>query len=424
MATRFPLGSALALLLIALASGACSEKRDDPVYSFSYGHISSDAPAVDILIDGNLAFEDLAPGDVTGYIEYPWRPRDFTMLEVGTGRVVIPPTPPAPIPSRGEQTVLLVGKEADDSLGLLRFNQARGVPKRGKMRFVLGNGSPDLSRIGFLLNSNRSSRNVRYLRGSNPLRVPAGKVRIRVESDDPQYRLFDLAYDLEEGDYSVILEGRAEEGTLTMGVLEDAVGVFEEPIAKLRFLHFLPGTDRLDFLVDGNLLERRLPYAKRREYFPLGPLPHQVTANLADTDMELVDFGVIQFERAVSLTFVAFGDEAGNPVGIQFPDDQPPGDPDVARIRFLHVAPVGGAVDVFGDDVLLFEGVPFGSVTEYVGTDRGNLKIRVALSGSGEPLLDERNFSFRGGADFTLALDGIPDGDPPLKISRIDDDKS
>jgi hypothetical protein len=393
------------------------------VYYFSYGHLAPGLPPVDVYVDGNLAIEDLAFEEITGYVETRWRPRDLTFKEAGTDRVLVPPTPPAPVRSGAKQTVLLIKAGTERDPTILAYNQPPGSAKPGRVRIVGVNAAADVDRLSVVGNERQKVQSIRYGRGSDALNVPSGKTRVRLETTGDQYKLFTRAYDLaDRAEYSAIVGGLWEDGSLVLGLLRDDLGEFEEPIAQIRFLHGLPGVSQLDFRVDGNLLDDSVPYLRRRDYWPLLPLSHRVTANLAGTDVEVVDFGEVQLESDVSITFAAFLDAAGEYRGVRFEDPDEPADVETARVRFLHLAPIEDAADVYLDDVLVFEGVPPGGITEYVRIDPGSRRVE-ARDLAGETLAPVRSLGFGRGEDFTVVLDGLPDGDPALALTRIDDDR-
>lgn len=79
------IGSA-GLFLAAGGVGTASARGDDA--KLRAAHAVPDAPAVDILVNGAVAVEDLAFGDVTGYLEVPAGEYDLAINVAGTDTTV------------------------------------------------------------------------------------------------------------------------------------------------------------------------------------------------------------------------------------------------------------------------------------------------------------------------------------------------
>jgi hypothetical protein len=356
-------------------------------------------------------------------MELARRPRTVTLRVAGSPEVLVPAQPPAPIPGGGEQSLVLVGSRERGTLGLLAWNNVEGNPRPQKIRLVPAHGSPGLDRIGLVVNSNKQSGNVRFLEGGPNLRAPAGTVRLRLETQADGIRLFDRYYDLEGGrDYTTVLLGDTENGGLRMRVLEDEIGVFTPPIAKIRLFHAVPGRQTLQLVVDGEIVDSNVNYDQRRKYAPLPAGPHAVEARAADTGETVVDFGTITGEPRGDLTLAAFTDEGGQTLGVSFDDPDVPGEPGSSRWRFLHLAGVADGVNVFLDDEPALEGIGPGEGSGYARIVSGSHRVRVDLA-DGTVLAGPRSFQFRNGEDFTVVFLGEEGGERPLALSRVEDDR-
>jgi hypothetical protein len=77
-------------VFVAAGVGTVSAKGGDA--KLRAAHAVPDAPAVDVLVDGNVAIEDLAFGEVTGYLEVPAGEYDLAINVAGTSTTVLDAT--------------------------------------------------------------------------------------------------------------------------------------------------------------------------------------------------------------------------------------------------------------------------------------------------------------------------------------------
>jgi len=421
-------GLGILLLVVALVpSLGCSMARDDERYFFSFGHLVPDQAPIDVFLDGQPFEEGLTAGTVTGYQELRALPDRIAVRLSGSGELVAGPEPPAPIPPGGQQSVLLVGRVADGTVSLLLYNHAKGSPKASRQRLVLAHAAPDVGPTEFVVNGDVKGRRIDFLEAGSVSGAPAGLVQVQARRIEASLKLVGTrAYELEGGrDYSLLLDGRLGDDTLDGFLFEDATGIFFPPASRLRFVNTVPGFDELDFLIDGAAVFPGVRFGRSERYLPIRPGTYRVTIADPDTGEAVGDLGDVPLLSGQDATVVARGVAPGSDEtdGLAFLDPDLPAVFDTARVRFLHVAVgVGPLRVVVGGETVIASGAPFASIGSYERVTSGAQTFRVEDALTGELIVPDRNFRLRNGRDFTVALVGVLDGDPPPTLVRLDDD--
>ncbi len=405
----------------------CQSIRDDPEYFFSFGHFSKDAPAFDVYVDGRLLVEDVSRREVTGFIELPVLPERFELTEAGTLVPLLPPIPPRPIPGGGRQNVFLIGLEADETLTLLRYNQADNRPEPDRVRVVAAHGVSDLDLIDFLLDGELVSRRVEFLDASVARGARGGLVETELRRTIDGLKIETAAWDLPpDEDYSLLLLGQASGIDITAAMIRDRDGMVIDQASRLRFLHVDPFVDReLQFFLDGELADSEVRFAAGRRYVAVLPGSYEVSARVRGTDSEPVPLGTVDVRPGEDFTLPLVADAAsGDPQLLRIPDPDVPGRPGRARVRFLHAAPEIGEVQISVAEEVVAESVSYLDGFDYVRVDSGDRRFDVVEVATGR-LVEGRRISFTQGEDFTVVLAGLEmrDGnEPPLELTRLRDD--
>ncbi len=415
------------LFVLALVCFACKDTRSGSRYRFSFGHISPDTGAVDVYIDGNLFFEGLPPGDVTGYIVLANRPRSIAYTLAGEEEAIAGPREPEPIQGGGRQTVLLIGTEADNTRTLLAWNQRQGEPDNDRLRVLITHGGIDVDRVELVLDGRVESRSIRFLDAADGNNRPAELTRLKIRREEEGLKLTgQTAYPLPGGgDYSVILDGTLADDTIRMLVLRDVDGMFFEPASQIRPFHGLAGIEEVDFLANGELLLDRSKFADREEYIPILPGTYRITANLPDTDTEVADLGEVTLAPGGDATVFAhlppsgMGDGEGTSVA----DTDEIAVDDTARLRFANlVADVESGIILLLEGEAIFGTVGYTGVTDYLRVENGTQEFIILDAATGEELLPAENFRLRQGEDFTITAVGLASGEPEIELVRLEDD--
>lgn len=404
----------------------CGETRSALKYFFSFGHVSQDAPPVDVYIDDVLVFEDLAPGDITGYMRFQARPFDITYRIAGTNQILSGPVPPAPVPSGGQQTVLLIGSVADQTIDLLRWNHKQGNGNKQRNRFLVAHGAFDVEEVDLLVNGDLGGRNVKYLESSRVSGAKKFPVQLMVRRTEGQLKLTRWrSYDLDRGrDYSVVLLGMLDQGTIDILLLQDDTGAIATQASRARFVHAVASfPDSFEIRLDGFVAEDRVRYGRSEKYTPILPGTYRLTVYDKATETELADLGDLTLAAADNITLI-LGERtpgSGDITAVRIDDGTGPAEEFLGQIRFLNAAADSGPLDLYVDDLLIAEGIRPGAVSEYTAFDSGTSTFRVEDPASGA-VLTQTNFRIRQGEDFTFTTIGVLGGEPEFELVRLEDD--
>ncbi len=419
------------ILIAAVVAGfGCKATRSDPRYFFSFGHLSDEAPIADVWIDETLVFEDLAPGEISGYMRLRARPFTITYRIAGSDEILAGPVEPDPIPSGGQQTVLLIGRQSEGTLDLLRYNQKEGRASNERARYLIAHGATDVDDIDMILNGDLVGRSVRYLDASRVVGEKAGPIQLRVRDAETGVKLIgNRAYNVPPGrDYSVLLLGEIEDGSLDAYMLQDDSGAFFEQASLIRFLHAIPSIDEnLDIFIDGALATNRIQYGNSERYLAIAPGTYRIETRGGTTGAPVLDLGEVALASGEDVTMLLYESASdGSIVSVRIDDPDTAGIEFAGRVRFTNVAlrAEGGEVgplDLFVDDVLIASGVGFGTTSGYFLVESGTSSVRIEESATGVALA-ERNFRIRQSQDYTMAAIGVAGSEPELEVVRFEDD--
>ena len=142
----------LSLLVVLMAYAPAAQAADESFIRFVHG--SPDAPAVDVYVNGNLAFESLAFKTITAYV--PTRIGAVLVQVVAHGAALTqgPAVLSTTVNTRaaGEYSVIAVGKLAKIAPMVLQDDNTIGNPAKSKMRLV--HLSPDSPPIDIVSGQN------------------------------------------------------------------------------------------------------------------------------------------------------------------------------------------------------------------------------------------------------------------------------
>jgi hypothetical protein len=89
-------------------------------------------------------------------------------------------------------------------------------------------------------------------------------------------------------------------------------------------------------------------------------------------------------------------------------DNSDPAGPDgFAALRVAHLSPDAPAVDVYVDDVKVVSAAPFRAVTDHLGVEAGERRIRVMPAGATSPVVIDATLNFSIGQSSTVAATGL-----------------
>ena len=180
---------ALALTVTALAVAPGCSDDDNPTTPIANArvrvlHASPDAPAVDVLVDGEVALSNVTFTQASGYLDVPAGARNFKVRASGTTTVVIDVTPT--LAADTDYTVIASGLLASLQPWLLTDDNA--APAAGNVKVRLAHGAPSAPLVDIFVTAPGASlagatpnlTDVPFGVASGYLEVPAGSYQVRI----------------------------------------------------------------------------------------------------------------------------------------------------------------------------------------------------------------------------------------------------
>jgi hypothetical protein len=399
-------------------------------------HLSPDAPAVDVSVDGSVVLEGVSFGAVSQYLEVP----------VGTRTVTIAAADdPSTVAFEGDLnvtegafTVAAVGELADDSFEPLVLSDDNTVPDDDTARVRVVHASPDAPAVDITAGGNALFDGVSY-QGSGYTEVPAGTYTLNVRGDTESndgdsvasfgvelvggtvYTVFAAGYlspDDEPASTAFQPIAAVDAGAGGGGIVENMGGMDGD--VALRVAHLSPDAPNVDVLVDGSAVLEDVPFGTVSDYLSLSAGSYQVTIQAAG------DASTVVFDQSLDLepgayTAAAIGEldsEAENAFSVELltDDTSAPAD-DTARLRVVHAAPDAPAVDITvasSGDVLV-DGAAFGdAATVEVPAGSYTLEVRGDTMSNDGDVVSTFDVTVEGGRAYTAFAQGYlsPDDEP------------
>jgi len=189
----------------------------------------------------------------------------------------------------------------------------------------------------------------------------------------------------------------------------------------VRFLHASPNTPAVDVYIDNRKAVSNLTYASIAGYAALPSTIHDIAVYpLGQTDNPLTQF-TIDPSKDSYRTIVLAGLSPNIQPRIYVDSSQIiPGNE--SRIRFVDMSPAAPAMDVATETgQLLFSGVTFGRVADYISVQPNIYSLRIRAAGTPNVILGLPELAFRGGRTYTIYAIGILGGSPPLTAVLLAD---
>jgi hypothetical protein len=404
-------------------------------------HLSPDAPAVDVSVDGSAVLEGVSFGAVSDYLEVP----------VGTRTVTIAAADdPSTVAFEGDLdvtegafTVAAVGELSEDTFEPLVLPDDNTVPGDDTARVRVVHASPDAPAVDVTAGGNALFDGVSY-QGSGYTEVSAGTYTLNVRGDTSSndgdsvaafdvelvggtvYTIFAAGYLSPDDEPAgtafqpiATVDAGAGGGGIVQGMGDDGMGGMSEDVA-LRVAHLSPDAPNVDVLVDGSAVLEDVPFGAVSDYLSLSAGSYQVTIQAAG------DSSTVVFDQSLDLqpgayTAAAVGelaDDAENGFAVQLltDDTSAPAD-DTARIRLVHASPDAPAVDVTvqstGD--VLVDGAAFGdAATVEVPAGSYTLEVRGDTMSNDGDVVSTFDVTVEGGTAYTAFAQGYlsPDDEP------------
>lgn len=465
----------------ALVVAACDSDNNDPVSSTTVQilHASPDAPAVNVVVDGEEALGNVDYKDSSGWIDLA--PATYT-IEVqgilpGGNSTVIGPADLA-FASETLNTVIALNNVQD--IEPLVLTQPRSEVSPGAARVWVVHAARNVQDLiggpvdvyvtapeaDLTAEAPLGSFNFREtLPADGPAELTAGDYQIRIGVGTPGEPDFLVAFDsgtvpLVEGTDLVIVAVPATFGPTAFSpaspvslVLLDSTGASELQSvgtgSDLRVVHASNNTPPVDVFADGTALIEGLEYANFAPTIGFARVPsdtYSVAVAPAGAGVEAAAIGPVDLELApATVTDVIAVGRLGGTEGtieeltVMVADDDPRPIPLFAKVRIIHASVTAGSLDPDTVDIYVtapgtdisdesvaptLTEVPYLANTGYLAVAEGTYDITVTVSGSRAPAIGPlQNVPLENGGIYTIiARDALPgDAATDLGVILIDD---
>ena len=413
--------AALVIVLPLFAFG-CSDDDDSPNAPDTseafvrVAHLSPDAPAVDVWVDGDVVLQDVVFDDFSTYLPLP----------AGSHRVQVSPanqTTPIVIDASVTltegtyYTVAAMGPLASIQAVVLTDDLSRD-PSKAKIRFI--HASPDAPPVDITLtDGTRLFPDVAF-KGSTPSK-PVGSgsydLQVRVAGTETVALSFGDVPLSNGTNYSIFATGKLSDGSLKATVAVDAPGngsttvKLEPATASLRVAHLSPDAPAVDIYVDGAPVNglSGVSYRAVSGYLTIGAATHDVRVYVAGTTINPVIDATLTLNPGASYTVAATGLVGqGDLSPVVLMDDRAGTTVGKTLVRFVHLSPDAPNVDVkVQNGPTIFDNVGFRGAEGYDEVGSGSYDLEVRLTIGGGLALAVPGVDLMGGASYTVFAVGL-----------------
>jgi hypothetical protein len=370
-------------------------------------HLSPDAPEVDVLVNGQIAFECVSFNEITDYAALPEGEYLVQVVPTGASEPVVIETTLA-VPSEGDFTAAAINPLDSITAALFEDDNQR-IPGTTRVRFV--HASPGTPAVDIAIADGGAVLfpDVSYGESGGYIDVPAGSYDLEARVAGTNTVALSLPGTALPGGSSITVWATGLlKGSPALGV---AVSIDLEPKAKVRVLHACPDAPAVNVRVDGVTAIENLSFNEVTPYVGLdtGETNFKVSPAGVDElividatlDLEAVDYSVLAIGTLKSIAPLPLIDDNALSSG--------------ARIRFVHASPDAPAVDIaLAGGAVLFPNVEFGNSGGYIEVPGGIYDLEARVAGTDTVALSVPGVSVTGNRVFTIVATGLLTGEPTL----------
>jgi len=439
------------LASLALGLVACEDASDVPpatFYEIRVIHAVADAPNVDVLVDGVVAFNDLAFKDATQLSRRPNARTASVQVDAlvpgGTATVIGPVD--VTFEDDNAYSIIAAGSVATMIEPVVISNPTRTLDQ-STVRAQVVHGSPSAPQVdvyvtapGAILAQSVPLGTFSFKEELGPVEVPPGDYQIRVTlPGDPDTVVFDSGtIALPASDLLIVAVDNTGLGTAPISLLvaDNGLGTFEildqATPSEFRVIHASPDAPAVNVIVNDdfdNPILGSVAYPAFSDFLSVPPDTYNVKVTPDDNpgliviDADLIleagrQYSVYAADVLASITPYVLVDDL-RPVATE------------ARVRIVHLAPGAGLVDIYvtvpGADITplmpTFAGVDFQDETGYVGLAAGSYDVTVTVAGTKTAAIGPANIIIVDGGVYTAVARDAEGGagGAPFGLILLDD---
>ncbi len=412
--------TALLTLSAGAAAAAANEINSDNA-RVRVAHASPDAPAVDVRVNGEVAFANIPFAEVTNYATLPAGSYQIEVVPTGQpGPVVIEAF--LDLAAGTDYTVAAVNTLANIEPIVLVDNNELPQDGRAHVRFV--HASPDAPAVDIAGDGgNVIFSDVAFKEVTEYTPIPAGTYGAEVRLAGTNTVVLAIP-DLTLGNqivYTVFAVGFALGGQPGL----DAVVTADAGAARVRVAHLSPDAPAVDVRVNGAVAFANAAFADTTEYAVLPNGVYLVEVVPAGQPGPAVISAELNLNLGTDYTVAAVNTLA-NIEPLVLVDNNTIPAAGKAHVRFVHASPDAPAVDIAVADggPVLFDNIAFKEVGDYLPVDAASYDLEVRLAGTNTVVLDLPGILLQAKTVYTVYAAGFALGGEPALTALITQDAS
>ncbi|HEY4221898.1 MAG TPA: DUF4397 domain-containing protein, partial [Myxococcota bacterium] len=356
-------------------------------------HLSPDAPAVDVLVNGAAAFTDLAFENATPFAALAPNLIDVDVAPAGAGiGSAVLSVHGLELLSKKSYTAVAFGSLAH--IQALALEEDLAPVGAGNIRVRAVHAAEGVGNVDVLAGTATLVSNLAFGTASDSIEIPAAAVRVGldVDHDGTADVLFDIPA-LPAGTIASLFAVAAPEGVVLVALTQDGAVVLHAvppaPPASVRVVHLSPDAPAVNVSRNGAVLASDLSFENATSFAT-------VASGIADLDIALssspsspiLSVTNLDLEPGSFTTAVAFG-RASNLQALALTDDRSPPAAGNIRIRPVHAAVGIGNLDIYevtpSGHVKLYDNLAFGTAGDAIEVPAGAYTLAFDLDEDAHP---------------------------------------
>lgn len=200
---------------------------------------------------------------------------------------------------------------------------------------------------------------------------------------------------------------------LSLSLVVPALAQAEGP--EVRAVHASPDAPAVDVWVDGAIAFQNAPFKGVTPYAELSQGMHNIQVVPSGATEPVVIEADLDLQNNTDYTIVAVGLLANIEPLVLVDNNSLPAE-GKAHVRFVHASPDAPAVDIAVADggPILFGGISFKGVGDYLPVDAGTYDLEARVSGTDTVALSLPGITLEEGTVYTVYAMGLVEGEPAL----------
>jgi hypothetical protein len=189
---------------------------------------------------------------------------------------------------------------------------------------------------------------------------------------------------------------------------------------RVRFLHTSPDAPDVDIYINGQMQVKRLPFRVASNYLTLKPGKYHIDIYPTGNSVDSVLNKKITVEPGKTYTLATI--DSVKKMRLLPYLNQPEVPANESKIRFLHLSPDTGALDIaVKDRDVVFPNVSYKQATDYLGIMPMTVDLEVREAGTKNLVLPMPKAQFRPNETYTVVLIGLTKEEPSFQAMILKD---